>query len=407
MRVLVADKLAKSVLESLAEAGCTVLVEADAQDASLVEAIERHEPSALVVRSTKVRAEHLAAATRLSLIVRAGAGVNTIDIEGAAKRAIYVCNCPGKNAIAVAELVIGHLINMDRRIADNVAALREHSWAKKRLGNGRGLFERELAILGMGRIGREVATRANAMGMKVRAWSRSLSPEEAAELGVDWASSPAEACQGADALTVHVAKTTDTTGLVGSELLALLNDGAYVVNTARGGIVDEDALRAAIATRGLRAGLDVFTHEPSGGEGVFDDPIVDDPGVYGTHHIAASTDQASEAVGDEVVRIIAAFKGSGEALNCVNLQRRSRASHVLSVQHANRVGVLAAVLDHLQGAEVNVQGMENTIFAGGDAASALIQVSSWPGEELLERVASSENIFSASVMAAPGSATAP
>ncbi len=397
MRVLIADKLSPVVTERLEAAGCAVTVEAGLKDDTLLEALSRHNPQVIVVRSTKVTAAHIDAAPALSLIIRGGAGVNTIDVGHASSRGVYVTNCPGKNAVAVAELTMGLLISLDRRIPDNVTALREGVWAKKEFGRARGLKGRTRAILGMGQIGQEVATRAAAFGMHVRAWSRSLTPEQAEELGVEFAATPRLAARGAHALTVHVAYTPQTHGLVGQEELEALATEACVINTSRGGVIDEAALIRAIETRGLRAGLDVFEDEPAV-DGAFTSPIASVSGIYGTHHIGASTDQASEAVGDEVVRIVETWMADGEVLNCVNLAEKTAASHMLVIRHADRVGVLAGVLQQLKTAGINVQEMENIIFKGGGAACARIQISALPDAATIQQIESSPDIFAAAVV---------
>jgi len=400
MRILLADKLASFVPEALEASGCAVTAMPSLKGEALEAALRDVDPEVLVVRSTKVTAAHLAAASSLSLIIRAGAGVNTIDVATASSRGVYVSNCPGRNAIAVAELTFGHLINLDRRIVDNAIALRAGRWEKKSLGKARGLHGRTLALLGIGQIGREVIRRAHAFGIQVRAWSRSLTPELAAELGVEQASSPLDACRGAHMLSVHLAKTPETTGLVGRQLLEALQPGAYVVHTARGGIVDEDDLQQAIRTRGLRAGLDVYTHEPGSADTTFDDPIARNESVYGTHHIGASTDQATESVGAEVARIVGCYQRTGSAPNCVNLATQTRASHLLVVRHADRVGVLASVLDALRQDHVNVQEMENVVFRGeGSAAVARIQVNSPPSAHTIDRIESHPHILSISLVA--------
>ena len=398
MRVLIADKLSPDTPIRLEAVGCAVIVGAFQGDA-LMEALETHQPDVLVVRSTKVETRHLDASRSLALIIRAGAGVNTIDLAGASARGIYVSNCPGKNAIAVAELTMGHLLNLDRRIADNVAELRAHRWNKKEFGKARGLYGRTIAVLGMGSIGLEVVSRALAFGMNVRAWSRSLSLAQADALGVTWAASPLEACRGADVLTVHLALSPETRSIVNRTLLDALAPGAFFINTSRGEVVDQTALLEAVRTRGLRAGLDVFADEPAGGEGVFESPILDEARVYGTHHIGASTTQADDAVAAEVVRIVEAFLRTGRVPNCVNLAATSPATHVLVVRHADQVGVLASVLGVLREAGINVQEMENIIFSGATAACARIQVDRWPSVDLLSRIERSPHVFAASVVA--------
>jgi len=396
--IVIADKVPQFLPEALSATGRAVRLDPALAGDDLAAALAEHRAEILVVRSTRVEAAHLDASPNLSLVIRAGAGVNTIDLDGASRRGIYVSNCPGKNAVAVAELTMGLLLSLDRRIPDNVVALREGRWAKKELGRARGLFGRTLAVLGTGAIGREVIRRAQAFGLKVRAWSRSLTDAEAQALGVTRADTPVDACRDADAVTVHVALSPETRGLLGREALAALRPGAYVLHTARGGVVDEDALREAIAERGLRAGLDVYTREPSGGAGVFDDPIASDPNVYGTHHIGASTDQAEESVAEEVIRIVEAFTRTGRPLNCVNLAEHTPATHMLVVRHADRVGVLAGVLDALRAAEVNVQEMENVIFQGAHAACARIQLDQAPPPAVLEAIAQREHVMATSLV---------
>ena len=398
MRVLIADKVSPEVVQALEKAGCTLEIDASLKDDSLVTSIESFDPQALVVRSTKVLAPHLEKAASLALIIRAGAGTNTIDVDGASAQGVYVANCPGKNAVAVAELTLGHLINADRRISDNVSALRNHEWAKKEFSKARGLHGRTLAVLGAGKIGQEVIKRALAFGMKINLWSRSLTPQRAEELGATFAASPLEASTGADALSVHLASTADTHHIINQEVLNALNEGAYVINTSRGELVDTQALENACNNRGIRAGLDVFEDEPAASDKEFPHAIADNKQVYGTHHIGASTDQASEAVGDEVTRIIKTYLDSGSVLNCVNLAQKTQATHLLVVRHADRVGVLAGVLDSLRKASINVQEMENIIFRGSKAACAKIQLSCAPNADVINSLESSSDIFAASIV---------
>ncbi len=351
----------------------------------------------LVVRSTRVTAADVDAARSLSLVIRAGAGVNTIDLAAASGRGVYVANCPGKNASAVAELAIGHLINLDRRIADNVAALRRRTWDKKGFGGARGLNGRTLAVLGTGTIGCEVIHRAQALGMRIRAWSRSLTDEQAEAMEVERAETPEKAVEGADAVTVHLALTPETRGRIGEGIFGAMKPGAYFVNTSRGEIVDQPALMRALEEKGLRAGLDVFANEPAGGKGEFDDPIAVHPSVYGTHHIGASTVEAEEAVGEEVVRIVDAYARGRVIPNCVNLASENEATHLLVVRHADRVGVLATVLDLLRDAGHNVQEMQNIVFSGGEAACARIEIAGEPNAETLAKLNADPAVFDAAV----------
>lgn len=398
MRVLIADKLPPFVIARLEAVGCQVHMDPELAGAPLVDALRAEDPEVLVVRSTKVEAAHFEVARSLALVIRAGAGVNTIDLAAASRRGVFVSNCPGKNAVAVAELTIGHLINLDRRISDNVAALRSGKWDKKGLGKARGLFGRTLAVLGAGQVGREVITRARAFGMQVRVWDKAFTDEDAQALGVLRCETALEACHGAHAMTVHLPLNPQTRGLVSTELLTALQPGAYVVNTARGGVVDETALREAIKTHALRAGLDVYEHEPSGGAGAFDDPLAQDLSIYGTHHVGASTDQASDSVASETARIVEQYKKTGRPPNCVNIADHSPATHLLVVRHADRVGVLAGILDALRAADTNVQEMENIVFSGAEAACARIHCDSAPNADALAEMAAGDAIYSVTVV---------
>jgi D-3-phosphoglycerate dehydrogenase / 2-oxoglutarate reductase len=385
MRVLIADKFEQSGIDKLKSAGCEVLYKPGTKDEALVKAVAEHSPDALVVRSTKVT-EPMLDAGALKLVVRAGAGYNTIDVAAASKRGIYVSNCPGKNSIAVAELAMGLMLSLDRRIADNVASLRAGEWKKEEYSKARGLFGRTLGLIGVGQIGLEMIPRARAFGMPIVAWSRSLNAERARECGVTRVDSIREVAAAADVVSVHVALSAETKGLLGAEFFNAMREGALFINTSRGEVVDQNALVAAMKTRKIRAGLDVFANEPSGGTGVFADAITREPGLYGTHHIGASTEQAQEAIAAETVRIIQTFKETGKVPNVVNLAQRSPATHMLVVRHRDRPGVLACLLDAISAAEINVQEMENTVFEGAEAAVARINLDKAPSKEMLAQL---------------------
>ena len=385
MRVLIADKFEQSGRDGLEAAGCDYSYQPDVKEDSLVEAIRAYAPDALVVRSTKVT-EAMLEAGALKLVVRAGAGYNTIDVAAASRRGIYVSNCPGKNSIAVAELTFALILALDRRIADNVVALRQGQWNKKEFSKARGLYGRTLGLIGTGQIGREVIRRARAFGMPVVAWSRSLTDERAEELGIERKESAADVARASDIVSVHLALKPDTRGFLGADFFAAMREGAYFINTARGEVVDQNALLAAMRTRGLRAGLDVFAAEPTSATGDFTDEIAREANLYGTHHIGASTDQAQEAIAAETVRIIRAFKETGKVPNVVNLAARTPATHLLVVRHRDRPGVLAQVLDAIRSARINVQEMENIVFEGAEAAVARINLEAAPDAATLDRL---------------------
>jgi D-3-phosphoglycerate dehydrogenase / 2-oxoglutarate reductase len=286
----------------------------------------------------------------------------------------------------VAELVLGLLLSCDRRIPDQVAELRAGTWNKGEYSKARGLHGRTLGIVGLGQIGRETAARAQAFGMRVVAWSRHLTHEEADRLGLTYAQTPLEVARVSDAISINVAANAETKHLVNAEFLAAMRPGAYLINTSRGSVVDEAALDQAVREKKLRVGLDVFANEPAGPSGTFGNAIVQTPGVYGTHHVGASTEQAQVAIAHEVIRIVQTFQATGEVPNVVNRLARSSATHVLSIRHRNRPGVLAHVFGVLANGAINVEEVENIIYHGAQATLARIHLDGVPDAAAVERI---------------------
>jgi D-3-phosphoglycerate dehydrogenase / 2-oxoglutarate reductase len=403
MKVLIADKFEKVGIDGLKDLGCTVTSEPDVKADALPGLIRQIDPHILIVRSKKVNADALRAGTALTLVIRAGAGIDTIDVAAASELGVFVSNCPGKNSIAVAELVLGLLLACDRRIPDQVVDLRLGQWNKGNYSKARGLYGRTLGIVGLGQIGREVAQRARAFGMRVIAWSRSLTHDEAERLGISYAQTPLEVAREADAVTINVAANAETRNLVNAEFLGAMKPGAYLINTARGSVVDEAALEQAVRDKGIRAGLDVFQNEPAGSTGEFSNPVVQNAGVYGTHHVGASTDQAQVAIAHEVIRIVQSFQSSGEVPNAVNRLARSSATHVLTIRHRNRPGVLAHVFGVLADASINVEEVENIIYHGAQATLARIHLDGQPESAALNQIRTGNpDIISADLSALDG-----
>jgi D-3-phosphoglycerate dehydrogenase len=393
MKILIADKFESSGIDGLRSLGCDVVYDANLKDAALAEAIAGTSAQVLIVRSTQVT-EPMLDAGRLALIVRAGAGVNTIDVAAASRRGIYVSNCPGKNAVAVAELTFALMLALDRRVADNVAALRNGRWNKKEFSQAQGLYGRTLGLIGFGNIGQEVARRARAFGMPVLVWSRrfttnaELRRQAIDDWGIQVLASPEKVAAHADIVSIHLALTKETRGLVDADLLKQIRNGAMLINTARAEVLDYGAVAEAVRDRGIRVALDVYANEPAGAEGTFDDPLLQLPNVIGTHHIGASTNQAQEAIAAETVRIVKTFVETGRVPNVVNLAKRTPATHMLVVRHRDKPGVLAHVFDQLRHANLNVQETENIIFEGAHAAVARINLDGEPSRETLATVAS-------------------
>lgn len=398
MKVLLADALPDAAVEQLEAAGDEVTRLPDLNADTLPDHIGGHE--VLVVRSTKVTSAALEAGDRLGLVVRAGAGTNTIDCDRAAELGIFVCNVPGKNALAVAELTMGLLIAIDRHIAAGTADLRSGAWNKKAYSKADGLFGRRMGIVGVGDVGIATAARAWAFGIDVVAVAkpgrseRSVARAEAA--GIRWVDDLDELLSISDIVSLHVPGAPDTKGMVDAGFLAKMKDGAILLNTSRGDVVDEAALIEAMDSRGIRAGLDVFAGEPGSGTATFDSALARHPNVVATHHVGASTKQAQNAITDGTLDAVDAYR-VGSPINCVNLNPVPTRAATLTVRHHDRVGVLANVLQLLRNEELNVSNMQNRVFAGSKAAVASIDVGHVPTQELIDDVISLDDVIYVSV----------
>jgi len=384
MKLLFADRLPEQTLVDLEARGHVCVSEPGLAAADLPERIAGFD--ILVVRSTEVGDAVFEAADRLALVVRAGAGTNTIDTDAAATRGVLVSNVPGRNAAAVAELTLGLLLAIDRRIADNVADLRRGHWDKARYSKADGLMGSTMGIIGLGSIGLAVAERAAAFGIHLQSIAKpgreAQVVQRANDLAIRMRDSMQELVSSSDVVTLHVPSTDETRHLVDSDFLHQLKDGAILLNTSRGDVVDQGALLAALDAGKVRAGLDVFPDEPGTGEGPWDSPLARHPRVVATHHIGASTRQAQQAIAAGVTEIVDAFV-AGEARHCVNLDPSRLGSITLTVRHLDRVGVLAEIFGTLRSAGLNVEHMENRVFRGGRAAVASMDVAGETSEALL------------------------
>lgn len=322
MKVLVADKFEQAGLEGLAAAGCEVLNQPGAGASGLADAVAKADPQVLIVRSSKVTADVLGRAASLKMVIRAGAGVDNIDVGAASSRGVKVCNTPGMNAVAVAELAMGLLLCCDRRLPEQWDEARSGRWNKKDFGKARGLKGLTLGVIGVGNIGQEVIRRASAFGMHVVAWSRGITQQHASALNCEWGGTDTPALMAlaarCDAISVHLPLTDTTKKLFGKAFFDAMRPGAYFINTSRAGVVDEASLRDAVRAKGLRAGLDVSENQPAEAQAPWGNESAKLPGVYLSHHCGASTDQAQLAVAEEAVRVVRVFKDAGRAENCVN-----------------------------------------------------------------------------------------
>lgn len=386
MRILFADGLSDRAVERLRAGGDECVMKPSLTAEHLPEHIAGFD--ALVVRSTRVTGATIEAGTNLGVVVRAGVGTNTIDCQRAAELGIYVCNVPGRNAVAVAELAMGLVFATDRHIASSTADARAGSWNKKAYSSARGLYGSTLGIIGMGAIGLETAQRAAACGIRVVAEDKTRSRSvrrRMADIGVATLPDLDAVLAAADIVSLHLPGGPGTTGMVDARFLAKMKHDAVLINTCRGEVVDEAALLDALDSTDMRAGIDVFADEPPSGTGSVDSALARHPKVTVTHHIGASTNQAQEAVAEGTVEVLEQYR-LGSIINCVNLEQAPQRTATLSVRHYDRVGVLASVLQELRGCSLNVANMSNRIFSGSQAAVATIEVFGAVDEQLLDAV---------------------
>lgn len=383
LKLLIADRLPASHVDLLRKLVEDVEYAPDLTAESLREHIAG--VKILVVRGTKVYGDTIEKADELELIVRAGAGTENIDLAAASARGVYVTNCPDKNSAAVAELTLGLLLAVDRRIPEQSTALMHGKWDKADYSKADGLKGKIFGVVGTGAIGKEVIKRAKAFDMPVVAWSRSLTESKAAELGVARAVTVDELIEKCDIVSLHVA-LTQTSALLSKERIAKLKHGAIILNTSRGGVIDYAALAEALRRGRVRAGLDVYENEPSDGTGGFDSILAGVPNWVGTHHIGASTTQAQVATANETVRIIEGYVRTGNVGNCVNFAKETPAVYELIVRHYDKIGVLTRILTELRESKISVHEVHNIIFEGARAAVAHIQLDTYPAQVTLDRI---------------------
>ncbi len=400
-RVLVADAFEPAGLTALKELGCDTIHEPELTAAQLPQRLATLQPEVLVVRETAVTAAAIEASGRLALVVQAGAGVEEIDLAAASRRGVFVSNCPGRNAHAVAELAWALVLACDRRVPDQVIRMREGRWDRVEFLKSAGLHGRTMGIVGLGQVGMEIARRAKAFGMGVVAWSRHLTEEKADAAGVHYCANIVNLAKLADVVCVCVAVNEETDGLVGEKFLNALRSGSILVNISSGRVIDESALAAAVRDRGIRAGLDVFVHEPESDRAAFESPLARLPGLYGTFHVAASTEQAAHAVATESVRVIREWMDRGTAPNCVNRARPTPSGVLLWVRHLNRPGVLAHIFYTLGQAGINVEEMENVIYEGAEAAMARMHLDQSPSDVHLQAIRQNPSVLGAGISNVP------
>lgn len=312
MKILIADKFPDTYIDELKKSDLDVEYSPKLGESNLQEAVKGHE--VLVVRSTKVNSNTINSSDKLKLIIRAGAGVNNIDIPVASERSISVANCPGKNSVAVAELAIGLMVSLDRKIPDNVMDFKKGTWNKAEYSKAEGLKGKTLGVVGVGNIGREVAKRANAFDMKVYGYDIC----RLEDVQLEYVDTIEDILPKCDVISLHLPANEKTKGIFNKKLFGLMKPNSFLINTSRPSVIDEEALLEAVKEKNIRVALDVFNDEPEGKTGEVKSTLQDNPNIYITHHIGASTNQAQNAVAEETVNIINEYVQSGKVKNCVN-----------------------------------------------------------------------------------------
>ncbi len=310
MKVLVADKFPENHLQTLKDNGFEVVYEPKLGENDIPNVIS--DVDFVVVRSTNVNAAAINNGSNLKIVIRAGSGYNNIDVATASAKGVAVANTPGKNAIAVAELAMGLIVALDRKIPDNVKDFNSGVWNKAKYSKADGIYGKTLGIVGTGNIGKELSIRAKAFGMKVIGYDVVRSE------GFDYVDDIEQLIAQSDVISLHVPANPQTKGMFNEKLFSLMKKGAFLINTSRADIIDEDALINAVKEKGICAAVDVFKGEPEGKDGSVTSKLQNIDGIYVTHHIGASTEQAQDSVAEETIRIILEYKKTGNVLNCVN-----------------------------------------------------------------------------------------
>jgi D-3-phosphoglycerate dehydrogenase len=353
--VLIAEELSPATIDALGPDFDVRSVDGTDRPALLAALADAH---AVLIRSaTKIDAEAIAAAPSLKVVARAGVGLDNVDIKTATTAGVMVVNAPTSNIISAAELTIGHILSLARRIPAAHASLAEGQW-KRSAYTGAELFEKTVGIIGLGRIGALIAARLQAFDMRVIAYDPYVTSARAQQLGVQLVSLD-ELIEQSDFVTIHMPKTPETTGMIGAEQFARMKPTAFVVNVARGGLIDEEALYTALTAGEIAgAGLDVFTTEPPVENGPAR-ALLDLPNVVVTPHLGASTDEAQEKAGVSVARSVRLALGGELVPDAVNVAGGVIDPYVRpGIPLVEKLGQIFAALAHspLTSLDVEVHG---------------------------------------------------
>jgi len=381
MKLLVTCAFPPAALDELRALGTEVLYEPDLTAERLVSRIR--DAAILIVGRTGVSADAVAAARSLQMIVRCGTDVSNIAAEEASAEGVFVTHCPDKEAVAVAELMFGLMLALDRRLLDHAAALRAGAPVPD-AALARGLAGQTLGVLGFDAVGHELARRARAFDMKLLAWSASAVGSAPPAGEIEFCSWPRELARRSQIVTAYAPPMRGEGLVVDAALLENLSAGSQLVYVGHGGGIDQTALLDAIHKKSLRVGLDLSAAEGAREALRVQPALLERPGVIVTRQLADRTQQARDATAAEAVRIVRQFLVAGEVLNCVNLLERSPATWQLVLRLRDAVGVLASIMDAIRAEGINAEEIVTRVFVGARAAWCTIALDERPSTETLD-----------------------
>lgn len=351
MKVLVADEISKTGVDMLKAQGYAVDVRTGLREDELVKTIKDYD--VLLVRSATKATRRVIEASRLKVIGRAGIGIDNIDVEAATERGVLVMNAPSGNVVSTAELTIGFIFALARRLPQADASMRKGEWKRKEM-KGAQVQGKTIGIIGLGRVGAEVAKKASGLGMTVIAYDPLVSPEVGVKLHVRLVTLD-RLLKDSDFVSLHTPLTPQTKDMVGKNELSMMKKSAFLINCARGGIVNEDALCQALSENRIAgAALDVYSEEPPTGS-----RLLALPSVVLTPHLGASTTEAQEEVGSEIAEQVIAYLRDNVLKNAVNMPAKLDPELVPYMPLAEKLGTFASQLGKCSAGRIRIHCMGN------------------------------------------------
>lgn len=393
MKILVACELPEHAVDELRGLGTQLVYLPQASSADLLEAIT--DTAVAVVRQTPVTPDVFERAQALQMVVYAGSGSGQIAVDVASRDGIFVTHCPGTDAVACAELALGLVLALDRNIVPNADRLREGTWQRADYLGGRGLQGGTLGIIGDPPFCQELAPRAAALGMDLLGWLPEAESEDLRREGIELCNWPRELARRSDFVVIHGTTAHGRSMGLGQHLvdrnfLESMKPGASLVHIGDIANLNEEEVIQVMQERGLRVAVDVC---PGGEGGRVRSNLLQQPGVVGTIHTGGATEQARDAIADEVVKTVAAFLVSGDIRHPLNLAERSPATWLLVLRIRDQVGVMAAILQAIRADGINAEEITSRVFAGAQAAWCTISLDERPSTDALDAIRALDDVL--------------